>query len=156
MGEPAGAWLEAVRRIVSAVRASDVTELHIERGDFRVRLRRAGSAFGGGQGSAGDGGSASDAQDRLARLHAIVAPFTGVFFRAPSPSARPYVSEGDWVEADAVVGLIETMKVFNEVTADRSGRVVAFHAQSGQLVHAGDPLVRLEPGERSSAAPEEV
>jgi biotin carboxyl carrier protein len=155
VGEPAGAWLEAVRRIVSAVRASDVTELHIERGDFRVRLRRATGARGP-EGSAGDAGSASDEHDLLARLHAIVAPFTGVFFRAPSPSARPYVNEGDWVEADAVVGLIETMKVFNEVTADRSGRVVAFHAQSGQLVHAGDPLVRLEPGERSSAAPEEV
>jgi biotin carboxyl carrier protein len=155
VGEPAGAWLEAVRRIVSAVRASDVTELHIERGDFRVRLRRASGALGP-RGSAGDAGAASDEPDPLARLHAILAPFTGVFFRAPSPSARPYVNEGDWVEADAVVGLIETMKVFNEVTADRSGRVVAFHAQSGQLVHAGDPLVRLEPGERTSAAPEEV
>ena len=157
MGEPAGAWLEAVRRIVSAVRASDVTELRIERGNFRVRLRRAPS--GGPLGTAPGGPSEAGLdgeQDARAGLHAVVAPFTGVFFRAPSPSARPYVNEGDWVEADAVIGLIETMKVFNEVTADRSGRVVAFEAQSGQLVHAGDPLVRLEPGERSSAAPEEV
>jgi acetyl-CoA carboxylase biotin carboxyl carrier protein len=62
--------------------------------------------------------------------------------------------EGDWVEVDAVIGLIETMKVFNEVTADRAGRVAAFPVQSGQLVHAGDTLVTLEPADRSAASPE--
>jgi acetyl-CoA carboxylase biotin carboxyl carrier protein len=139
-----------VRRVVSAVQASDVTDLQIERGDFRLRVRRAPPAVGSST-------SALPPPDQAApeHLHPIAAPFTGIFFRAPSPSARPYVSEGDWVEPEAVVGLIETMKVFNEVTADRAGRVVAFQAQTSQLVHAGDPLVLLEPGERSVAAPQE-
>ena len=59
--------------------------------------------------------------DDAAHLHRVVAPFTGVFYRSPTPSARAYVSEGDWVEADAVIGLVETMKIFNEVTADLFG-----------------------------------
>ena len=46
------------------------------------------------------------------------------------------------------------MKIFNEVTADVSGRVVGFRAENGQLVHAGDPLVLIEPGERTTAESE--
>ena len=76
-----------------------------------------------------------------AHLHPVVAPFTGVFYRSPTPAARPYVATGDWVEADAVIGLVETMKIFNEVTADLPGRIARFAADNGQLVHAGDPLV---------------
>ena len=132
---------------MSAVRASDVTELQIENGGFRVRLRRANGRV------AAEPPTEAAASEPTSG-YAIRAPFTGIFFRAPSPSAKPYVGEGDWVEADAVVGLIETMKVFNEVTADRPGRVLQFHVQSGQLVHAGDPLVLLDPAERSAAAPE--
>jgi acetyl-CoA carboxylase biotin carboxyl carrier protein len=65
-----------------------------------------------------------------------------------------YVNEGDWVDADAVIGLVETMKIFNEVTADVSGRIVRFAAEAGQLVHAGDALVLIEPGERATAESE--
>src|SRR5262249_53292213 len=96
--------------------------------------------------------AAIDASDAL--LHRIVAPFTGVFYRSPAPSARVYVNEGDWVDADAVIGLVETMKIFNEVTADVSGRVVRFEAESGQLVQAGETLVLIEPGERTTAESE--
>lgn len=135
-------WVEAVRQVVAAVGASDVTELELSSGEFAVRIRRApgGSAIVGG---------APDAAE--ARLHKVLAPFTGVFYRSPTPSARPYVDEGDWVDADAVIGLVETMKIFNEVTADVSGRIARFAADSGQLVHAGDPLVLIEPGARATA-----
>ena len=73
---------------------------------------------------------------------------------SPTPAARAYVSEGEWVEADAVIGLVETMKIFNEVTADVSGRIARFLVDNGQLVQAGDTLVSIEPGERATADPE--
>jgi acetyl-CoA carboxylase biotin carboxyl carrier protein len=92
--------------------------------------------------------------DADAGLHRVVAPFTGVFYRSPTPSARAYVSEDDWVDADAVIGLVETMKIFNEVTADISGRIVKYAADNGQLVHAGDALVLIEPGDRAAAESE--
>jgi acetyl-CoA carboxylase biotin carboxyl carrier protein len=98
--------------------------------------------------------SALGADDDDDRLHRVAAPFTGVFYRSPTPSARSYVNEGDWVEADAVIGLVETMKMFNELTADISGRIVRFQAENGQLVHAGDPLVLIEPSERTAAESE--
>jgi acetyl-CoA carboxylase biotin carboxyl carrier protein len=137
-------WLEAVRRVVAAVRASDVTDLEIAQGNFSIRLRRE-------PGQASSTALLVDDNTNEAHLHRVVAPFTGVFYRSPTPSARSYVMEGDWVDGDAVIGLVETMKIFNEVTADFSGRIVRFQADNGQLVHAGDPLVLIEPGERTTA-----
>jgi acetyl-CoA carboxylase biotin carboxyl carrier protein len=125
-----------------------VTELELASGEFSVRIRRepdaaecAARAYGSGQ-------------DDDTGVHRVVAPFTGVFYRSPTPSARAYVVEGDWVDADAVIGLVETMKIFNEVTADVSGRIIRYAADNGQLVHAGDALVLIEPGERATAESE--
>jgi acetyl-CoA carboxylase biotin carboxyl carrier protein len=135
--------LDAVRRVVAAVRTSDVTDLEIANGEFRVRLRREPTTA-----------VAPPTAEEDDHLHRVAAPFTGVFYRSPTPAARPYVNEGDWVEADAVIALVETMKIFNEVTADVSGRIVAFKVDNGQLVHAGDALVTIEPGERATAETE--
>jgi acetyl-CoA carboxylase biotin carboxyl carrier protein len=146
-------WLEAVRVVITAVRSSDVTELELARGEFSVRVRRDPDAarLAAWPTTLAEG---NPTEDEDARLHRVVAPFTGVFYRSPTPSARAYVSEGDWVEADAVIGLVETMKIFNEVTADCSGRIVRFAADKGQLVHAGDALLLVEPGERAPAESE--
>ena len=134
-----------MRQVVAAVRSSDVTDLELANVDFSVRIRRQpGGAFARGEGI----------DDTEAALHRVVAPFTGVFYRSPTPSARAYVSEGDWVDADAVIGLVEAMKIFNEVTADVPGRIVRFAAESAQLVHAGDALVLIEPGARATAESE--
>ncbi|MDQ3809253.1 MAG: acetyl-CoA carboxylase, partial [Chloroflexota bacterium] len=131
-----------MRGVLAAAHASDVTDLEIANGSFRVRLRR---APGEAAPALGDGQPGPPAADETG-LHRVAAPFTGVFYRSPTPSARPYVNEGDWVDADAVIGLVETMKIFNEVVADCSGRIVRFQADNGQLVHAGDPLALIQPG----------
>jgi len=146
-------WLEAVRQVVAAVRSSDVTELELANGEFSVRVRRDPAAADAAERAvAGAYTGAEEAEH--AGWHRVVAPFTGVFYRSPTPSARAYVGEGDWVEADAVIGLVETMKIFNEVTADVSGRIIRYAADNGQLVHAGDALVLIEPGERATAESE--
>jgi len=148
LAELAQGWLEAVRQVVAAVRASDVSQLEVVRGDFAVRIRRDSSLI------TSRPAQATAEPDAEAHLYRVVAPLTGVFYRAATPSARAYVDDGDWIEAEAVIGLVETMKIYNEVTADRSGRIVRFVADNGQLVHAGDALVLIEPGERSPAEAE--
>ena len=150
-GASSYAWLDAVRTIVAAVRASDVADFELLHGDFHLRMRRriiAGSA----PVSSESAETKSAPED--ANLHRVQAPLTGIFYRSPSPTTKEFANEGDWVDADTVIGLVETMKIFNEVTAERSGRVVRFLAENGQLVHAGDPLVVLEPGERPVAGSE--
>ena len=145
MANTSGAWLEAVRQVVRAVSATDVTELELTSSEFSVRIRRQPDAARP---------PSMGAEQSDAHLHGVVAPFTGVFYRSPTPSARAYVEPGDWVDADAVIGLVETMKIFNEVTADVAGRIVRFAAAGGELVHAGDTLVLIEPGERATAESE--
>ena len=73
----------------------------------------------------------------------IVAPLVGVFYRSPSPDQPPFVEIGDEVEVGAEVGLIEAMKVFSPIPSEIAGIVVATVAQSGQLVHQGDVLIKI-------------
>lgn len=73
----------------------------------------------------------------------VTSPTNGVFYNAPSPGAKPFVEVGSTVQPGDVVGLIEAMKVFNEITAHAGGTVVATPAANGQLVSTGDVLVVL-------------
>lgn len=88
--------------------------------------------------------------DSPTALLELRAPTTGVFYRAPSPDVPALVEVGDSVEAGQIVCLIEAMKVFNEVPAEHSGRVVEICATNGQLVERGAVLFRLEPEEASA------
>jgi acetyl-CoA carboxylase biotin carboxyl carrier protein len=76
---------------------------------------------------------------------AILAPLTGMFYTASSPSAANFVSVGETVQAGQVVCIVEAMKVFNEIKAEISGVVTAIVAQNGQLVQKGEPLIRVKP-----------
>ena len=133
-------WLRTVRRILEDLAASDVSELELAQRDFRLRLRRRVGA----RPARRDAAPESPIPDGVQ----ILAPFTGVFYRAASPTADPYVREGDWVDAGTTVGLIETMKVFNEVKAEQDGRIERIVAANGSLVQAGELLVVLGLGER--------
>jgi acetyl-CoA carboxylase biotin carboxyl carrier protein len=75
----------------------------------------------------------------------VKAPLTGIFYGASSPAAPPYVSVGSRVEVGQVIGLIEAMKLFNEIKSDLAGRVVKVVVESGALVKAKQPLIEVEP-----------
>lgn len=75
---------------------------------------------------------------------AITAPLTGAFYLSPSPNLPPFVTIGDNIQCGQVVGLIETMKVFNEVQADAAGRLTQIVASSGAIVKKDDTLFRIE------------
>lgn len=75
--------------------------------------------------------------------HAVSSPMTGIYYSSPSPSAPPFVKVGDTVTAGQVVGLIEAMKVFNEIVSNVSGRVDRVMVESGALVQPGEPLLYI-------------
>ena len=77
----------------------------------------------------------------------IEAPMTGMFYRGPSPNEPPYVEEGDLVYEGQTIGLIEAMKVFNEVPSPMTGIVRRIVAQNATLVQQGEVLMLLEPPE---------
>jgi acetyl-CoA carboxylase biotin carboxyl carrier protein len=75
----------------------------------------------------------------------VSAPLTGVWYPAPSPGARPYVNEGDEVANGQVIGLIEAMKLFNEIKSDASGRIARVLVENGTLVKRKQPLLEVDP-----------
>ncbi|MCY1278328.1 Biotin carboxyl carrier protein of acetyl-CoA carboxylase [compost metagenome] len=79
----------------------------------------------------------------MAEFH-VLSPLPGTFYRKPSPDADNYASAGDTVQAGAVIGLVEVMKQFSELTADQGGRVLAFHAEDGDPVEPGQLLAVIE------------
>lgn len=76
---------------------------------------------------------------------AIIAPITGVFYSAPSPSSAPFAQAGDTIQAGQIVCIVEAMKVFNEIRSEISGSVTKVLPKDGQLVQKGDALIRVQP-----------
>ncbi len=71
----------------------------------------------------------------------ISSPMTGIFYASPSPNSPAFVKEGDVVTAGQVIGLIEAMKVFNEIPSPITGIAKKVIAETGQIVNLGDVLI---------------
>jgi len=78
-------------------------------------------------------------------FHKVVAPMVGTLYRGPDPKEAPFIQEGDMVERDQVIGIIEAMKIMNEIKSDHRGRCVRVSVENGQPVEYGQTLMLLEP-----------
>jgi len=143
--------VEQITQLSDAMAGSSVTELEIEEEGLKIRLQRrpmqvvpvAPSAAPATSGAAK--GTPAQADDAAEMTLAVLAPLTGVFYTASSPSVPPFVQVGQQVHPGQVVCIVEAMKVFNEIKTEIGGTVVAIPPKNGQLVKKGDPLVRIRP-----------
>jgi acetyl-CoA carboxylase biotin carboxyl carrier protein len=130
---------ETLEALLRQLEATDIDELEFVQAGARVYLRREpGHRTAYIRATPGDSESADG-------LHAIVAPLSGMFYGRPSPEQAPFASEGDTIEPGQVVGLIETMKLFNEVTAELWGEVTRIAVADGEMVELGQVLVFVRP-----------
>ncbi len=152
--------LALVDRLTGLLERSDLGELEMSSGGTTIILRapsaierpppaaaaatEAPSGVTPAPGTPGPVGS-SVAPAAAAARPSVRAPLTGIFYGAPSPGATAYVSVGDHVAIGQVIGLIEAMKLFNEIKSDLAGRVVRICADSGALVKAKQVLIEVEP-----------
>lgn len=106
-----------------------------------------------GSGGSSPGGSAVVASAAASPVEAVEAPprpsvkapLTGIWYASPAPGTAPFVQVGGEVAVGQVIGLIEAMKLFNEIKSDLAGRVVRICVENGQLVKAKQPLIEVEP-----------
>jgi acetyl-CoA carboxylase biotin carboxyl carrier protein len=156
MTESADAILAAVDRLAPALQASGLDELELEVGELSVRLvrPRANAASSAPTPTAATSAPAPAAPptdgltpfgEAAPGMRFVGAPLTGVWYPAPSPGARPYVNEGDEVSVGQVIGLIEAMKLFNEIKSDASGRITRVLVENGTLVKRKQPLLEVDP-----------
>jgi acetyl-CoA carboxylase biotin carboxyl carrier protein len=139
--------LAAIDLLAPAFEASGLDELEVEAGELVVRLARPRPAAAPATGPSNQvpPASVSPYGDPLPGMRFVTAPLTGVWYASPSPGARPYVAEGDEIGAGAVVGLIEAMKLFNEIKSDIAGRVNRVLVERGALVKRQQPLLEIDP-----------
>jgi acetyl-CoA carboxylase biotin carboxyl carrier protein len=153
MTPPADQVLAAIDLLAPAFEASGLDELEVEAGELVVRLARPREALPTSPAAATIGVSSGPGQpgtltpygEPAPGMRFVTAPLTGVWYASPSPGARPYLQEGDEIGAGAVVGLIEAMKLFNEIKSDVAGRVSRILVERGTLVKRQQPLVEIDP-----------
>jgi acetyl-CoA carboxylase biotin carboxyl carrier protein len=155
--------LRKIKKLIDLLEESNLAELEIREGEETIRLSRmpngvpmpmqavappvthvhleqrpaaAPAARGGDDGTGASSGGGKDLPDG----HVVRAPMVGTFYASPNPDAPPYVKLGQQVKAGEVLGIIEAMKMFNQIEADQSGTIAAILVGNGQPVEFDEPL----------------
>ncbi len=138
-------WDEA-RDLVKRLEGSTVQRFSVEAGDTKIEIeRRAGVVVADASAGAAAAPAATDGAEPSVDGHPIKAPLVGTFYRASQPGAAPFVNEGDTVDAGQTVGIVEAMKLMNQVTTDVSGKVAQILAEDGAWVEFEQTLMVIEP-----------
>jgi acetyl-CoA carboxylase biotin carboxyl carrier protein len=160
--EVRGVDLGEVRRLLDFMRQHGLEEFEYESKDFHVRLKktsphgdtfRAASAaeFAPSTQASQSAHSASSQAPAAAQpaaaeppvaedVHVVKSPIVGTFYAAPNPGADPFVKVGSKVDEGTVLGIIEAMKLMNEIESDVAGEVVQVFVENGSPVEYGEPL----------------
>ena len=150
-GLPAGLSGE-VRALIEMMSRGGIAELSLQTGAVKLRLRtKEGMTASGGVATqivaapvATDPATADEPEGLV-----IPAPMLGTFYRAPGPGEPAFADVGDEITVGQTIGIIEAMKIMNEIAAEVSGTIVEFLVESGQPVEYGQPLLRLTPAAQS-------
>jgi acetyl-CoA carboxylase biotin carboxyl carrier protein len=148
--------LGLIDKLGSLLERSAVVEIEVESGETGIVLRKpsalaptvgvAAAAPAAASDAAASASAAAAAEvPAPANVKTVKAPLTGVFYSASSPSSPPFVTAGQHVAIGQVIGLIEAMKLFNEIKSDQAGKVIRIVAETGKLVKAKQPLIEVEP-----------
>ncbi|MFQ5828737.1 MAG: acetyl-CoA carboxylase biotin carboxyl carrier protein [Candidatus Methylomirabilia bacterium] len=142
--------LREIKALIDLAAARGLTELEVSWGDIRVKIRResptpAAAPSGRPTLPAPETTAAERLETPAAQTVAVEAPMVGTFYRAPSPGADPYVTEGDAIKQGQVLCIIEAMKLMNEIESKVAGRIVNILVENNQPVEYGQPLFLVEP-----------
>jgi acetyl-CoA carboxylase biotin carboxyl carrier protein len=136
--------LREIKDIIRAIKGTDITEIEIERSGERLKIKR-------GVTGAPEIKAASSAPSKPSGapadrdLIAVTSPLVGTFYRSSSLDSPPFVEMGSEVHKGDVLGIVESMKLLNEIESDMDGVVVSIVVENGQPVEYGQTLFLLEP-----------
>jgi len=155
-----------LKELIEFLIEKDIAEFELERGDVKVRIRRAGEqttlhthgdprffavaaapAPGPELGAAPAIPAAAPPAAPVpeAGLSMVKSPIVGTYYEAPSPGAPPFVKPGDSVEVGQVLCIVEAMKLLNEIESDVAGEIVKSLASNGQPIEYGQELFAIRP-----------
>lgn len=129
------------KELVKMLESTSVSRLRIVAGDFRITVERAMAAPGAAGALPVAAAPAARSGDGR---HRVLSPMVGTFYHASSPGSAAFVTVGARVERGQTIGIVEAMKVLNEVASDASGIVVEILVPNGQAVEFEQPLIAIE------------
>jgi acetyl-CoA carboxylase biotin carboxyl carrier protein len=144
--------LKRIKQLVELMRANDLTELDIQQGESQIKLRRGSQpavfsavppAIPAMPPVPSAATAPAETREESANTTVIKSPMVGTFYTAASPDSPPFIKVGDHVTPEKTICLIEAMKVYNEIQAECTGKIVAVLAASGETVEYGRPLFRV-------------
>ena len=139
---------DLVRQLGELLPELGLTEIEVSVGGTRIRLSRTPAAPPASSGAAVTAAApppVAHVADAISVTGVTIeSPMVGTFYRASSPTAEPCVREGDVVKEGQIVGIIEAMKLMNEIETRASGRIVKILVENGQAVEYGQPLFLIE------------
>jgi acetyl-CoA carboxylase biotin carboxyl carrier protein len=150
--------IEDLKELIEFLKKYQVAEFDLDRGDLKIRLKfNQPEASAAGLGdlarliasappAAAQPAPSAPAVDPEAGLHIVKSPLVGTFYGSPSPGSAQFVSAGDHVAKGQVIGIIEAMKLMNEIESDAAGEIVKCFVPNGQPVEFGQPLFSIRQG----------
>ena len=146
-----------IAEIARLLDESHFTELKLETGGLKLRIRRGGGRWAPQYEDEDEAVEAPSPATAPAPMPLgqeagaaragevdVPAPLLGNFYEAPRPGDPPFVKPGDKVDEETIIGIIEVMKLMNPIRAEVSGTVVAILAQNGAAIEEGDALIRVK------------
>lgn len=149
--------LDGIRQLVELMKENNVSELDLEQGECRLKLRRgavvetiaapvapvapvAPAVLPAQNAAVSEAPKADDS----AFIKTIKSPMVGTFYASSNPAKPPFVKVGDVVTPDKTVCIIEAMKVFNDIQAETSGKIVEILVKNGDPVEYGAALFKVD------------
>ena len=140
-----------IKKLIELVEESGINELEVRDGDQAIRIAR---TYSGAEPAVAAALAPPVATAVPAATEAttpppkkggflVTAPLAGTFYRAPAPGESPFVAAGAEVDVGDVLCIIESMKMMNQIEAERRGRVSEILVADGEPIEAGQPLFRL-------------
>lgn len=143
--------IDRIRQIIELMEEHDLSEVDLQQGEEKIKLGRgpAGVAYAAPPIAAPVAPATSGAADAVADSNAgtvtINAPMVGTFYGKANPDSPAFVKVGDHVGPDTIVCIVEAMKVFNEIPAECSGKIVEVLVADQAAVDFGKPMFRVQP-----------
>ena len=142
--------LRRVRRLVELMKEHDVSEIDIRDGATRIQLRRGSEpvvtvpAPAAAAPQAPPPVAADKPKTEEAHIAVVKSPIVGTFYTSPNPESPAFVKVGDHVGPETTVCIVEAMKVFNQIPAEVSGKILSVLVENGQPVEFGQPLFKVD------------
>ena len=145
--------IRKVKKLIELLEQSGMAEIEIKEGEESVKISRYGNAPLSASSFSPQPGlipsqveSTTRASDNGPEVsgNLISSPMVGTYYSAPSPSAKPFVTVGQHVNKGDTVGIIEAMKIMNQIESDQSGTVVGILVKDGEAVEFGQALIVIQ------------